>query len=338
MLDTNAILPDTACQSRGDSETPDANHTHFDFRNRVFAAPGACFTLKQPGDMPSFSVDLGDLVVLIDIAALKRQFEIEDNTHDARLIEIAVKGLKYVPGIRPGDRIPSELLDGRASWKVDARHIVLADRRIRVQLLSWLSRKEVVISDPDELAMFLDQIENKEKLRTAFGEAALALGLAASDTGPVIARIEMMAREICYIEALRERYQAIPQVVAKLTRLQQRRGIDSRTRGEIQRILTLTKKSVEEYSKLFAEVDAQTGEIISALKSIDRQIGYIRAKRDDLHALMMRWDPIIAAWDDPEIGQPQRLSQIIALTYRFLAQRYSASKSLLRKENPVRNR
>jgi len=333
MLDAASPLPDISRQSPCGGAKPPGT-THFDFRNRVFAASGACFTLKQPGDVPGFSVDLGGLVVRVDIGALKREFGIDDDSHDGQLIKIAVKGLRYVPSIRPGDKIPSEILTGTASWKVSARHIELADRRIRVQLLSWLSRREVVISDADELEMFLDQIENKERLRLAFIEAAATLGFG-TNTALVVAKIELMAREICYIEALRERYRAVPEIIAKLKALQKRQTADPRARGEMQRILVLIGKSVEEYSRLFAEVDAQTSEIIGALKSIDRQVGYIRAKRDDLHALMMQWDPIIAAWNDPGTAQPQRLSQAIALTYRFLAQRYSGSKSLLHKESKV---
>src|SRR4051812_44643028 len=132
-----------------------ARTTHFKFDKKVFLAPGACFLLRRPEMEPMFAVRMGDQDAYLTVKSLCREFDIAPGTPDARLIDTAVQGLRYVPNIRPGDRIPSELLDGSASWKIEDRHALLASGRIQAQLLSWITGKETVITDAAELEMFL---------------------------------------------------------------------------------------------------------------------------------------------------------------------------------------
>jgi hypothetical protein len=306
-----------------------ASVTHFDFQARVFDAPGARFLSTGATRKPAFCVTLGGMEAFVDVNALCREFDIAAGSHDASLVTTAIKGLKYVPDIRKGDKIPSELLDGSASWTVERRHLEIATNRIQVQLVSWLQRREIVISDATELEMFFAQLDNKEKLRTAFGDAAVALGYEATDTAPVMARMEQLAREICYIEALRDRYKALNEIDAKLAQVKRIQGSDPRVRDELRRISAFMHVAHEECDRRFGEVDAQTGEIIGALKSIDRQIRYIRDKRDELHQLAMSWDPVIKAWDKAPLQRSKKLDEVLDTTYRFLAQRYARGRSMI---------
>lgn len=303
--------------------------THFDFQAKVFSAPGARFVAIGTARKPNFCVALGGIEALVDVHALCREFDIAPGSHDARLITTAIKGLKYVPDIRKGDKIPNELLDGSASWTVERRHLEIATNRIQVQLVSWLQGREIVISDSQELEMFFAQLDNKEKLRKAFADAAVALGYPAADTAVVVERIEQLSREICYIEALRDRYKVIGAIESRLSHIRRLHGSDSRMRDALQRVFALLVYGQAECERLFSEVDAQTGEIIGALKSIDRQIRYIRDKRDELHHLAMLWAPVVEAWKDAPQQRSRRLDEVLDKTYRFLAQRYARGKSML---------
>ena len=308
---------------------PPASVTHFDFKARVFEAPGARFMTTGPTRKPAFCVEMGGFEAFVEVHALCREFDIAPGSHDARLVATAIKGLKYVPDIRKGDKIPSELLDGSASWTVERRHMELATNRIQVQLVSWLQKREIVISDATELEMFFAQLDNREKLRTAFADAAVALGFECSDTAPVMARIEQLAREICYIEALRDRYKALRDIEAKLVQVRRIQAADPRMRDEIRRVFAFMAMAQEECDRRFAEVDAQTGEIIGALKSIDRQIRYIRDKRDELHQLAMMWEPVMNAWNTAPLQRSRKLDEVVDKTYRFLAQRYAKGRSII---------
>lgn len=305
------------------------NITHFNFEHQVFKAPGARFALKGHDKIPTFRVQMGELEGVIDIDILKKEFHLGPNTHDGRLVETAVSALRYVPDVKPGDSIPTELLTGEASWAVSPRHKRIAEQRLQVQLLSWVSGKELLLTDPKEIANFLEQIENREKLRTAFRDAAIALGHKDGNPEPVIKQLELLARELCYIEALRDRFGRIPEIGEKMVELARSFAGDRGAKMELNRVQTLLKSGIAEYRALFSEVDAQTGEIISALKSIDRQIIYIREKRDDLHFLVMQWDPHIENLPKWHTRSHPETDKALHNLYRFLAPRFTAGKSLL---------
>jgi hypothetical protein len=304
--------------------------THFNFQHRVFKTPGARFLLKGHQRVPTFRVDMGDMDGLIEIPILKKEFGIVPNGPDDQLIDLAVNGLRYVPDIKPGDTIPSELLTGKASWAVSPRHKKIAEQRLQVQLLSWVSGKEVLLTDPQEISMFLEQIENREKLRAAFGDAAKALGYEPGNTEPVVKQLELLARELCYIEALRDRFTLIPKIGEKMVELGKSYGSDRNAKMELNRVQALLQTGIQEYSDIFAEADAQTGEIVAALKSIERQVGYIRKIRDDLHCLIMQWDPHINDLGKWHTRRVPETDKALSNLYRFLAPRFSSGRSLLK--------
>jgi len=304
--------------------------TQFDFRHRVFQTPGARFLLNGQRRTPTFRVAMGDLDGLVDIDVLKKEFHLTPESHDGKLVDLAVSGLRYVPDIKPGDSVPSELLTGQASWTVSLKHKRIAEQRLQVQLLSWVSGKELLLTDPNEISNFLAQIENREKLRHAFKDAAKALGHA-ENTEPVIAQLELLARELCYIEALRDRFALISKIRDKMIELGKSYGNDRNAKMELDRVRGLLRVGMDEYAAIFGEADAQTGEIISALKSIDRQIGYIRNVRDNLHFLIMQWDPHIRDLEKWQSRRTPETDKVLSNLYRFLAPRFSSGRSLLKR-------
>lgn len=307
--------------------------TSFDFQHRVFKTSGARFVLKGQSKTPSFCVDMGGLVGVIEIDALRKEFGITTDSEDGRLIDTAVAGLRYVPDIKPGDAIPSELLNGTASWQISVKHKKIAEQRLQIQLLSWVGGKEILITDPKEITLFLEQIENKEKLRTAFRNAAEALGYENNNVDPVISRIELLAREICYIEALRDRFALIPVIDQKVQNILASLGGDRNAKMEVNRIRVLLQSGIKEYSAIFAEADAQTGEIIAALKTIDRQTQFIRNNRDRLRFLLMEWEPHISSLKDWHTRRTPQTEKLLSELYRFLAPRFSSARSILRQKS-----
>ncbi|MGE3476381.1 MAG: hypothetical protein AB7H70_11305 [Rhodospirillaceae bacterium] len=330
--DSTAANGADAARAAGSGDEPGLAVTHFNFTHRVFQAPGARFLSKGHAHVPTFRVEMGDIEALIEIDVLRKEFGITPESPDGKLVDLAVAGLRYVVDIKPGDSIPSELLSGKASWTVSPKHKKIAEQRLQVQLLSWVSGKEMLLTDPGEIAMFLQQLENREKLRNAFRDAAVALGHAPDNTEPVIVQVELLARELCYIEALRDRYSLIPKIGEKLVALGKSYGNDRNGKMELNRIHGLLQTGIEEYTAAFTEVDAQTSEIISALKSIDRQARYIREKRDALHFLMMLWDPHVNNLDKWQARRTPETEKLLSALYRFLAPRYSAGRSILKRK------
>ena len=72
----------------------------------------------------------------------------------------------------------------------------------------------------------------------------------------------------------------------------------------------------------FLELDAQTGEILSALSNIAQVTRYIREHRDDLHRRLWAWEGIAHDWRDHVIKRSRKSEQLLEELDHFLAQRF----------------
>lgn len=304
-------------------------NTHFDFHAKVFQAPGACFILKGKEKVPMFAVEMGTGLGYVSLKDLRSTFHIAEGGHDDKLIEQAAAGLRHVPDIRPGDEIPNEILNGTASWTVARKHKQIARDRIQVQLLSWMGGKPITYTSQDELKKIVGTEENKKSLKEAFARAASTLGFE-GEPEKVLDLIETLAREICYIEALRERS-------GELHNIQKNLGIltkaynDIRGSSDIRRVKMLMERGIGEADKILDNVDAETADVMNALMSLDFVIKTVREARDALHFLLMEWDPIIAKWENLTLVRCQETDRALLATYQFLASRFETGKSLMKK-------
>jgi len=298
--------------------------THFDFQHPVFRVPGACFLLASDGE-PSIKMMFGDMDALVAIKSLAAEFNL-DGTVDGMLLDKVVAGMRYVKVIYPGDSIPREILDGTASWSVEERHHILARGRLTLQISTWLSGEEKVISDYESLMQLVEDPAVKVKVTQAIGEIAARLGLPPDRKNEVMDRVDTLVRELAYIEALRDRYKTITNVHSKLhdyIRLYKR---DRTIEEELIRIERLIRRPIQEFNSIFDQVDAQSGEIISLLRNIESQITFIRSSRDDLHEKMMLWDETIAIWSVLPVERSTENENKIRELYRFLARHYIVQK------------
>ena len=305
-------------------------NTHFDFQARVFQAPGAHFELTGHPKKPMFAVDMGAGRGFISLKHLRLTFFIEPGSHDDRLIDRAEAGLHFVPDIRPGDEIPNEILDGTASWTVARKHKQIARGRLQVQLLSWMSGKPIVYASQDDLKKIMADDANKKSLKGAFTKAAVALGIDPSESEKVLDRIETMAREICYIEALRDRAGELRKIQANVAALVKVYSSDPRASADLGRIKLLMVKAVAETDDIFNNIDAETADVLSALMAIDDIIRSVRRARDDAHFIMMEWDPVLAKWQNLAMVRSQEVDKALSMTYQFLAKRFATGKSIMK--------
>jgi hypothetical protein len=295
--------------------------THFIFEHPVFRAPEARFVVASDGT-PSMMLRLADLDAVVPIRSLSTEFALEE-TGDARLLEMVVAGLKHVKVIRPGDSIPREILDGTASWSLEDRHLEIAKGRITLQISSWLTGQEEVISDPSALLQMAEDPTVKARVNEAFGEIAVKLGLPRERRQDVIERIDQVVRELAYIEALRERFRSAILVIRdKILLFAKVYRRDRSIEGELGRIENLIRRPINEIGGILDQVDAQSGEILSLLRNLDRQIAFIRESRDDLHTRMMLWDDIIPKWLALSVVRSPESEQAMKEIYRFLARNY----------------
>ncbi len=305
--------------------------THFDFQHKVFSISGAFFFVDPGTKQPVLQITLGDLKAALSFTTLMESFDIADGSPDSKLLGLVAKGLNFVKQIRPGEQIPGELLDGRASWSVDDKHRLIAKGRLTVQLVSWITGSEMIVVDADELEQVVEDPQTKTRVKTAFKEIAEKLGLKENSEQYLADRIDDLAQELSYIEALRDRFHHIRGIGDSLAKLTQIYRTDRTFCSEIARMQGLLRKPVKEYDAIFEQADAQTGEIFGALKAFETTVRFIRKIRDGLRARLLEWEELLQAWDGTPVERSMAIEQLQKQTYRFLANRYIETKVWERK-------
>jgi hypothetical protein len=297
--------------------------THFLFDHKVFTFKGAHFGLTEDGSMAAFHVELGTLVASLPVGTVRREFDIERDSNDGMLLAIVEKSLRFVKEIYPGDSIPRELLDGTASWSVEDRH------RLRAKAYLWgrTLRTDEAWSDKDNvLQAFIDRPETMTKMQEAAKELATKLGYEMT-ADSVLARIGDLARELAYIEALRERCGDVLNIVPKINELARVYRSDRTIVDELSRIRTLMLKPVEIYNGMFSRLTQRQEKIEDEIEHFHERVEFIREQRDDLHQNLMLWDPILAGWKTIEIARCNDTEARMSELYRFIARHYLMSQS-----------
>lgn len=296
--------------------------THFVFEHPVFAVKDAAFGLSPTTGEPVYNVPLGDVRASLPIDTIAASFGIASGSPDAEALQKVKRSLKFVKEIRPNDSIPTEILDGTASWKVEPHHRDIARARVTVQLVSWMSGKPMEGIDAAELETIAALPDTKKKVQEAFEIMAEKLGLGRANKQEVVSKIDDLARELAYIEALRERFAKIQKLQAGFNVLHSFYKRERGVQEEVNRVRVLMKKPVDEIAQVFEQLDANTGEILVTMKKFAAQIRYIRGIRDDLHQRFMRWDNLLAEWSDVVLETGPRIERLIRLTYQFAARHF----------------
>jgi hypothetical protein len=311
-------------QESAAQEAGGASTTNFEFTTKVFSVPGAHFALAQDGK-PALFVRLGELRAAVSFPSLKSEFAIGEDTNDGRLLGLVEQALSFVKQVRPGDSIPSELLDGTASWSVDERHHLIARGRLAAQLAAWLGGGEASKLDADQVIELAEDADIKQRVQRAFDELAEKLGIGRERRQEVVDKIDGFAGELAYIEGLRDRYGEVQAIARKCRELG---GFYKRDRTVIEnlvRIRALMQTPLTDFDNSFEQVEAQTCEIMTVLRKFPEQVAFVRRMRDDLRRKLLKWDELIELWKIPHHDEPDRVDRLVRETYGFLARNYSLS-------------
>ncbi|MCC9626001.1 hypothetical protein LPB41_30395 [Thalassospira sp. MA62] len=268
-------------------------------------------------------------VVSLPLRAICLEFNIAQDSKDGELIALIDKALNYVNVLRPGDDLPLEVLTGEASWSVDEDHKAIAYNRITMQLVTWMSGSEELITDPDELMQIAEDPATKKKINQAFDEVADKLGMGSENREEVVNLVHQVADELSYIETLRVKYHKVLMVDRKMQDL---RRIYAHEKGVLETVtqsVRLLDDAKKKFEVTFDEVDANTGEIMSVLRNFSSMRQYIRDKRDDLYRRLRAWQPLIEQWEELTPERDPKSIKLVRETYQFLAPRFMKVKQWL---------
>ncbi len=298
-------------------------HSNIVFQHTFFTSiEGAYFRLTEQTEEPVLVLSIGDNNVILPFPGIRREFDIPEDSDDGAMLDMVAEGLHYVNILKPGDPIPKEILTGEASWEVSDRHRQIAYQRLTMQLVTWLTGDEVLLTDPDYLLQIADDPATKAKVKKAFEEAAAQLGEDRGNTDAVVELIEKLAEEFAHIEALRDRYAKVVEIAEKIQKLRKLYGREQSALEIADPVARLITFAVKGFGETFDQVDAQTGEIISVLKNIETQTQYIHDIRNDLFRRLAAWDDMFEKWDSAIVARGENSRELLRLSYRFLAPRY----------------
>jgi len=272
------------------------------------------------------AVSLGDREADIPLCSLGREFGIDSASPDGRMLELIGESLDFVSVLQPGDRLPPEILTGEASWRPSPNHLRIAATRLRLQLVAWLAPDGAQGGTLDELALLrlADDPALRRKVQAVMSRAAEELGL--SSAADVTRLLEELAEELAYIEALRDRLlRRVESVSRKVTRLNQQCTTQLGGAETLLQVKRLCASALKQVRLRFAELDGQTGEVLSALRNHENQRVFIRSNRDWLYRSQRAWDPILKQWDAAADQLDDATWALLARTYQFLAPRFMAT-------------
>ena len=108
----------------------------------------------------------------------------------------------------------------------------------------------------------------------------------------------------------------------KLNRMAQNYRGDGSHLETLTQVRRLTAAALKQISHRFEELDAQTGEVMAALRNADSQRTFIRSNRDWLYRTQRAWQSLLPEWDVAGIGFDEGILPLLNRSYQFLAPRF----------------
>jgi len=299
----------------------------FNFENKVFEAPGAHFARSPGSKEPLYFVQLGENMVSLQFDSVRNNFDIEKGSEDDRLLDLVISSLQFIKRIRPGDSIPSEVLDGTASWAIEDRHRNMVEIRLTVALARLITGDTDTSFDVSKLMALADDPETKKRAQEGIQKIAESMGLEKGQHQEVINKIEQLKDELSYIEALKERFQGIKMISDKMKQTQKRLSEDKTLKEEIARIQILLSEPMKRYGSLFKLLDNESNDVYSLIEDFSVKVDLIRRTRDDLRSALLDWEDMIQQWEEQLIEPDCGVEALVRSTYRFVATNFPMTQN-----------
>ena len=165
------------------------------FEHPFFASFDEIYFRLTEDNVPVAVTKLGKTFeAVLPLDGIRKQYDIKIGSHDDRMLRMVEQSLHYLTAITLDEEIPSELTCGKPSWSPKPRHFMIAKQRLSLQLVTWMTGNENVITSADQLVMMADDPQTKKNINLAFGDAAVELGLERDQRDQVIERIETIAK------------------------------------------------------------------------------------------------------------------------------------------------
>ncbi len=284
------------------------------------------FRLSEGTRVASMVVQLQSQELLLPLRSVAREFGIDPASADGQMLNLIEQALDFVVALRLGDRLPSELNGGEASWKPTEQDRQVATSRVWHDLLRCVFARmgQGVKVSGATAPGWEDAAGNRALLRQAVDGAATQLE--GVDAAEVTARVASISEEVACIETMRRtltRGMAAPQ--EKLLRIQLSQ-VPVGQYDTMKQVQALATRGLKEISERFDEVDTRLDDILAMLRDTPAAIGWLQRQRDWLVRMKQAWDPVFVDWAGAPTQINDFLWKVVERTYSFLAPRFMAFK------------
>lgn len=276
---------------------------------------------KSSDGVPVFALRIEETEATLPLKGIAMEYNLAPDSPDAIMLNLVAEGLNFVAALRLGDPIPKELLTGEPSWEITPAHRLLAQQRLSMQLVTWMSGEELMEADPAQLLAIAEDAEMQSSVNEALGAAAQELGFG-GDKEKVLALIEELAEELAPIEALREKLEKVLEIRRKVLALRRIYGKEMSSLEIANSVARLMEIAANQFTERFDEIDAKTSEIMAAMRNMGEQKKYVRKERDDLYCRLVIWDEMFAWWDQVALENNGDNVETMRESYRFLSPRF----------------
>ena len=276
---------------------------------------------KSSDGVAMFVLRIGDTEATLPLKGIAMEYKLAPDSPDAVMLNLVEDALDFVNVLHVGDDIPKELLTGEPSWEISTAHRLLAQQRLSIRLVTWMSGEELMEADPAQLLAIAEDQEMQKSVNEALSVAAEELGFG-SDKEKVLALIEELAEELAPIEALREKLAKVLEIRQKVQALRRVYGKELSSLEIANSVARLMEIAAAEFTERFDDIDAKTSEIMEALRNMGEQKKYVRQRRDELYCRLISWDEMFAWWDAVVLENNGDNVETMRESYRFLAPRF----------------
>jgi hypothetical protein len=281
-------------------------------------------------------IQLDSQEAVLPLRSVAREFRVDPESADGQMLNLIEQALEFVVALKLGDKLPTELNGGAASWDPTEQDRRVAASRVRHNLVRCVSArlgKSVTISGGGTPG-WEEQSKNRALLENAITDAAAQLD--GADTADVTARVASISDELAYIEAMRRTFaRGIGTLRDKLLTVPGG-DVPVSKQETIKQVQTLARLGIKEIMGRFDEVDVGLDDVLTMLRDLPTVIAGLRRQRDWLFRTNRAWASVFTDWAAAPKHFDDFLLKVVERTYLFLAPRYMSFQEWTTAETKMR--
>jgi hypothetical protein len=301
------------------------------------------FRLSAGTEIPSMVVQLDKQEAVLPLRSVAREFAVDVNSPDGEMLKLIEQALNYVAYLRLGDKLPSELSGGQASWEPGEQDRRLATSRV------WQNFVRCVFACTGDHATvsggaapgWEEKPANRALLKQAVGDATALIG--EPDENEITERLKTISGEVAYIECMRRMLiRGIVALQEKLMRIDLAQ-VPAARHATVQQVQALGRRGLAEIKRRFDALDTRMDDILALIRDLPQAVIWLRTQRDWLFRTNHAWSSVFADWASAPRHLDEFFWKVVERTYSFLAPRFMSVQEWVvldaaAKPTPVRAR